>query len=53
MDKKTVIMRVPTEVRKQLREIKKISERSLSWIIKRAVNNYWKATIGNRLPKKD
>ncbi len=52
MKNKTVMMRIPVESHKQMKEIKEETERSFNWIIKRAIKNYWQAVIGNRLTKK-
>jgi hypothetical protein len=51
-NKDTVMMRIPVGVHIKLKEIKKATERSFIWILTRAISNYWKATIGNRLNKK-
>ena len=52
MKNKTVMMRIPLNSHKKMREIKIHTGRSYVWILTRAVNNYWKAVIGNRLSKK-
>lgn len=43
MKNKTVMMRIPIETHAELKKIKEVTEHSLIWIIKRAVNNYLKA----------
>ncbi len=47
--KTTIMMRIPVEVHKQMQEIKNCSERSYVWILKRAIDNYYKITVGNRI----
>ena len=53
MKNKTVMMRIPIETHEQMKEIKEKTERSFSWIIKRAIRNYRIITINNRLIKKE
>ena len=40
-------MGVPRDVHTKLQEIKNRTERTLIWILSRAVNNYYKVTLGN------
>ena len=45
-------VKVSEATHKRLREINVVTERPFNWILKRAVLNYWKAVIGNRLNTK-
>ena len=50
--KNTIMVRIPTEIHSKLKELKNHTEHSYVWILTKAVNNYWKAVIKNRLNTK-
>lgn len=53
--KKTTTIRITDETRKMLEELKTRLNKnpSILWITERAIRNYYRITLGNKLPKKD
>lgn len=46
-------VKISDDTYKKLKEIKNATERPFVWILKRAVENYYKITLGNRIKNKE
>ena len=46
-------IKISSEDYKKVKEIAEVKKWEYIYILSRAINNYWKSVIGNRLPKKD